>query len=301
MREADFFISVIILNYNQEKFTSECISSLRKSAYKNYEVVLVDNGSDDKSWRHLKNQFPDIVLLRNDENLGFCRGVNIGLRYAMDNRNPDCLLMLNNDSIADKNLLFGVSYIFLHNPDIGIVGGVEYIYDKPDTIYQAGHRFIWWLGVQSRIRRIPEGSLVVPVQSVPGSCLAIRGIVLKKVGFLDERFFSYYEDADLCMRVRRIGYKVVYSHSVRIRHRGSQIVKRKTSAEYYFYTRNQPLFMLKNCPRIFLINYFITYVLKVSLRMVGFFVIGKRRLSYAIFKGVSDFLKGRYGKGWEIA
>ncbi|MFH1847977.1 MAG: glycosyltransferase family 2 protein [Candidatus Omnitrophota bacterium] len=293
----DNLVSVVILNLNGEEHTSECIKSLADSDYRDFHVILVDNGSTDDSPQKLKQRFPSVSFIRNNSNLGFCRGVNIGIEYALENTTSKYILLLNNDTAVNKNFLYELVDVFMEHKDIGIVGGVEYRYDRPDKIRMAGHKFFWWIGLQGRVKKVRAPG-PRDVQSVPGSCLMIRKKVIEKIGLLDERFFAYYDDADWCFRARNAGYRVAYSPKAGIRHRASQVIKKRTPEEYYFYARNQPLFMLKHCPRLFLANYFIVYFLKIFLRVIYFKLTAQKEKSSAVFKGFSDFLKGNYGKGW---
>lgn len=290
-----YLVDVIILNFNQEADTSECILSLKRMNYKNYRIILVDNGSSDGSGFHIKERFKDIEFLKSEENLGFAGGCNLGIKRSLETGLANYLLLLNNDTIVSENLLGSLLEVAQQDEWIGIIGAVNFYYSSPDKIHMAGHRFLWWLGIQGRVLNV--NAKFKELQSVSACCMLIKKIVLEKIGLLDERFFIYYEDSDFCLRARRAGFKVAVAKEAKVWHKITKIFGSKTPQEYYIYTRNQPLFMLKNCPILFLPNYFVVYFTKVFIRIIYFFITSRRDISRRIFEGFLDFVKGNFGKG----
>jgi GT2 family glycosyltransferase len=288
-------VDIVILNFNQEQDTSECILSLKRMGYKRYRVILVDNGSGGGSGLKIKERFNEIQLLQSKENLGFAGGCNFGIKRSLDDDMTDYILLLNNDTIVGENLLDSLLEIARMDEAIGIIGAVNFYYDKPDQVHMAGHRFLWWLGIQRRVLDID--SKFKELQSVSACCMLIKKEIIRRIGFLDERFFIYYEDSDFCLRAKRAGFKTVAAKDAKVWHKISRIFGIRNSREYYIYTRNQPLFMLKNCPKIFLVNYFIVYFLKVFLRIIYFYVTFRKDISSAVLKGFGDFVNGNFGKG----
>lgn len=288
-------VDIIILNLNQERDTLECISSLKKMVYRDYRIILVDNGSVDGSGFRIKERNPDIEFLRKEKNLGFAGGCNSGIKYSLKSGKADYVLLLNNDTIVGEKLLNSLLTVAQKNAKIGIVGAVNFYYLQPERIHMAAHKIIWWLGLHSRVYKVISEFKMV--QSVSGCCMLIKKQVIEKIGLLDERFFSYYEDADFCLRAKRAGFKVVVARDAKVLHKINRILGTGTPQEYYIYTRNQPLFMIKNCPKVFLLNYFIVYLLKVLTRLICFAIIGRIDISTAVFKGFIDCLKRNFGKG----
>src|SRR5205823_1889527 len=113
-------VGIIILNWNSYQVTSECLLSLRKLNYPNTEIVLVDNGSSDDSADRLQNEFPEIRVLRNPENLGFPGGNNVGIRYVLD-RGADYLLLLNNDTVVQPDFLRELVQVAESDATIGLL------------------------------------------------------------------------------------------------------------------------------------------------------------------------------------
>jgi len=289
-----YLIDIVILNLNQEADTAECILSLKRMYYKNYRIILVDNGSTDGSGFRLRERFRDIQFLRSDENLGFAAGCNMGIRHSLETSQASYILLLNNDTVVSESLLTALLEAVQPDRSIGIAGAVNYYYFWPDKVHMAAHRFFWWLGVQGIIIDI-DGKLR-EAQSVSGCCMMIRKEVVQTIGLFDERFFMYYEDSDLCLRAERAGFKVVAVKGAKVWHKIAAVFGARTPRGYYIYTRNQPLFMLKNCPKIFLANYFTVYFFKVSIRIIYFFATFRPAIAMAIIKGFLDFLTGNFGK-----
>ncbi|MCX5715770.1 MAG: glycosyltransferase [Candidatus Omnitrophica bacterium] len=135
------------------------------------------------------------------------------------------------------------------------------------------------------------------VQSVSGSCMLIKRSVIDRIGLLDERFFAYYEDSDFCLRATRAGFNVVASRNARIRHKMKNTLGSRTPQAYYIYVRNQPLFMIKNCPWIFWPDYFAMYLLKALARIAYFSVTGRPDIAGAVKNGLVDAFSRNFGKG----
>ena len=290
-----YLVDIVILNFNQEADTNECILSLKRMNYKNYRIILVDNDSFDGSGFRIKERFREIELLRSEKNLGFAGGCNLAIRRSMEKNPSGYILLLNNDTIVSENLLDSLLSVAEGSEEIGIAGAVNYYYNDPEKIHMSAHRFLWWLGIQKRAQGDIDAAFK-EAQSVSACCMLIKKEVIQTIGLFDERFFIYYEDSDLCLRARRAGFKVVAVRNAKVWHKITAVFGTKTAREYYIYTRNQPLFMLKNCPKLFLPIYFCVYFSKVSIRIIYFFATFRKEIAAAILNGAVDFFRGRFGK-----
>ena len=132
-------VSIIILNWNGLEDTIECLESLKKITHPNYEVIVVDNGSEGNDAQMLQERFGDYIhIIRNDKNYGFAGGANIGMRYVLNNSAADYVLLLNNDTVVDPEFLTELVKVAEADPAIGITGGKIYYYDNPGQL-----QFVW--------------------------------------------------------------------------------------------------------------------------------------------------------------
>src|SRR6185437_8299738 len=244
-------VSIVILNWNSYQMTSDCVRSLEKIDFPNYEVVLVDNGSHDGSPDQLAREFPHIRLLRNKQNLGFAGGNNVGIRDALE-RNPDYLLLLNNDTVVAPNFLSELVQVAESDAMIGLLNPKIYYFDPPDRIWYAGgirkpgRVFPIHLGLRQR----DDGSYnqLKEVSFITGCALLIKTEVVQQIGLLDELFFLSFEDADWSMRASRAGFKQYYVPASVIWHKDSyDTAKNLGVAGKNFHTmRNAVLFARKH-------------------------------------------------------
>jgi hypothetical protein len=298
-------VSIVILNWNQEGDTAECLESLKAIIYPNYEVILVDNGSVDGSDVNLKERFPYITLLKNEENLGFAEGSNVGIRYALKN-GADYVLLLNNDTIVAENLLSELVKIAESDPKIGVVGAVNYYYDEPAKIWASGAQMIsWWTGKRVDIthNQVDIGQFEAnrEVDYVPGSCLMIKASVVQEVGLMEPKYFSYYEETDWCYRVKRYGYKVIASLSAKVWHKVSQAAGKnaKCGVELvnYLYNRNIFLFLWRNSPSKCLTTSIPINLCRILIQYFKLYLKGDRLNAFLLRCALLDAFLNRYGSG----
>ncbi len=296
-------VSIIILNWNGLEDTIECLESLKKITYSNYEVIVVDNGSAGNDVQVLEEKFGDYIhLIKNDKNYGFTGGNNIGTRYALTNSNPDYLLLLNNDTVVDPGFLNEMVKVAETDPAIGIAGGKVYYYDDPNRL-----QFVWakinlWGGrwvstplvVTPRMakRNIDRGqyNFIKEVDAVSVCCFLVKRNALEDIGLLDESYFSLWEEADYYIRARRVGYKIVYVPKARIWHKGEQSTKRVTDLRYYYLARNNFRFMRKHATR-WQYRFFLAYMFGFHLwLMTVLYLISFRSLRVLLgyYRGVRD-------------
>ncbi|MFH1610428.1 MAG: glycosyltransferase family 2 protein [Patescibacteria group bacterium] len=208
-------ISIIIVNYNGQDFLSDCLESVLKSNYPNFEVIFVDNNSNDDSI-NIVNKFSEVKIIKNNKNLGFARANNIGIKQA----SGDAYFLLNNDTIINPELVTVLSKELFSSEQIGIVGPKIYFLkqnEKPEnqkTIWFAGGKINWKTAKSWHIGKDKDDSdykdQKKEVDFITGCALMIKKEVVSKIGLLEKKFFAYYEDADWCQRAKKAGYKVVY-------------------------------------------------------------------------------------------
>lgn len=244
-------IIIIVLNWNGRDDTLECLESVRKIDYPYFSTVVVDNGSSDDSVNSIKKRFPDVIVLETGQNLGFAAGNNVGMRYALDN-GADFILLLNNDTVVDSQLLNNFMKAAESVEAGGIFGAKIYYFAKPDKIWYAGSK--WIEKSQSfdhvGLNETDNGTAFNTITETDYACgcaLLVRAEVLKKIGLLDERFFLIFEETDLCYRGKRAGYKCYLVPGAKVWHKISASIGGRQSSQYLYYlTRNRLLWAEKN-------------------------------------------------------
>jgi GT2 family glycosyltransferase len=297
-------LSVILLNYNGAPDTIDCIESLHRSSFKDFEVVVVDNASSDDSVDLLKARCPDVTLLVNNRNLGFAGGNNVGIRYALK-RGSEFVLLLNNDTTADPDALQTLLKTMGENSAAGIIGGKIYYSDRPNVIWFAGGYFNANSGFGDHYGKSEEDrgqyDKVRECDFITGCCMLIRRDVCQKIGFLDESYFLYYEDADFCTRARRAGYSVLYQPAAVIYHKISRATSWDSPAYIYFNLRNKLFYLQRNSrPRKWLphlprlIYFYSRQFVRLALKWHDF--PATRAAWLGLVDGLRDF-SGEYGDG----
>jgi hypothetical protein len=211
-------VAIIILTWNDLDYTRECLESLRAHpAGADYTVTIVDNGSTDGTREYLR-QLDWVTLIENEKNEGFVRGNNQGI--AQTPPDYDVLLLSNAARIIQDNWLGILCYTAHSAADYGVVGCRLLMPDgrllHAGTYMPTGVFWGWQIGAgEDDIGQYPG---VREVEGVVGACMYIRRDALDRVGALDERFVSYFEDTDYCLMMREAGYRVVCTSDVQVRH-----------------------------------------------------------------------------------
>jgi len=279
---------VIVLNWNRKYDTLECLQSLQHVTYPNYKIIVVDNGSTDGSQELIKQRFHNIVLIENRRNLGFAEGNNVGIRYAL-RKGADYILLLNNDTIVDKNLLTELVRIAESDYRIGICGPKIYFYNAPNKIWFAGGMVIGGITYHVGAGQVDIGQYetIRPVDYITGCAMMIKGEVIKRIGLLDPDYFCIFEDADLCLRSRRAGFEVVYIPTAKVWHKiSSSFGGYFSPLSVYYRFRNNILFMRKNMHASDWLPFSI-YFARILLTSIMTAILHKKpEIIYQIFRGL---------------
>jgi GT2 family glycosyltransferase len=229
-------VAVIVLTWNGKSLTLDCLETLARSTYDNIEILIVDNASTDGTAEAIAEIYGDrFTVLVNDTNLGFAGGNNVGIRHALA-IGADYVLLLNNDTLVDSELIGHLAAAISISDDVGIVGPKIYYASPPDQIWYAGGKINLARGTARHIgireKDIGQYDTLQDVDYVTGCALMVRREVIDRIGSLDPAFNAYYEDADFCVRARRSGYRVVFVPAGHVWHRissstGGQLSKKK--------------------------------------------------------------------------
>lgn len=283
--------SIIILTHNGKKFLGECLDSLKKQTYSNFEIIVVDNASTDSSTKFIEKNYPKVRLIKNKFNLGYAGGNNVGIKNAKGKY----IVILNNDTIADREWLKELVMTAKSNKKIGIVGGKVYYSDHPNKIQSIGGRLREWdnfILFGSRIGKnqedIGQYEKWGEIDYAIGCAFLIKKEVLNKIGLFDEKYFIYNEEIELSYRAKKAGYKIVYAPKAKIWHHGSAVVRGETYKKVYFTQRNKIRFILKNFELYLIIWNIFSQSIHFSLKIM-FSLVKKNFINTT--KGIFDAIK----------
>lgn len=285
-------VLIIILNWNGKIDTVECIDSLKKNTYTNYQIVIIDNGSNDDSVDNFKQLFPRIMIIQNKNNLGFTGGNNIGIKYGLEN-GFDYILLLNNDVIVDPAFLDKLVDVAISDDKIGILAPMVLYYHKRNVIQSAGLRVNKY-GVKSDnigYNEIDNGQYQISDRDfVSGTAMLINRCVLEAVGGFDPKYFAYWEDMDLCIRTKKAGFKIGFVPGSKVWHKGSASTGGYLNrTAYYYHIRNSIYYFHKNYSMYNFASFFIFLSTAYFFMLFGYSIVKNRMdLIIAYFMGIKD-------------
>jgi GT2 family glycosyltransferase len=240
-------ISIIIPNFNGEHFLKECLNSIKKQNFSHYEVIIVDNGSNDGSVEYIKDNYDEFTLIQNQKNLGFATAVNQGIKSS----NAEYVFLLNNDTelevecvskllncIGKDENIFGVSSKMIQNQDRNLID-------------DAGDEYTL-LGYTKKVGNKRSTELYQSKREIFSACAGAalyRRNIFDIIGYFDENFFAYMEDVDISYRARIYGFKCVYCPEAVVYHDVSATSGSKYNAfKIRLAARNNVYVPYKNMP-----------------------------------------------------
>jgi len=261
----------------------ECLSSLLAQTRRDFETILVDNGSSDGSVEFVRSAYPAVRVVENRSNAGYAAGSNAGAKAA----DSEIIVMLNNDTKAAPDWLEKLLSPLKRDPTIGAVGSKLLFYDDTERINSVG-TFVSVLGFsgslgdsEPRDAHSREAELFAP----SGGAVAIRKKVFAEIGGLYEPFFLYEDDVDLGWKVWNAGYRVVLAPDAIVYHKYSRTQR---PYKYYYLTRNKQWSFWKNAPARELIWLFPAGIL-FSLALAASFAVTLRwGNAWQVMRGLAD-------------
>ncbi len=216
-------VFILILNWNQKDFTLDCLDSLENLTYPNYEIVLIDNASEDDSVAEIRKKFPSLTLIESESNLKVTGGRNLGIRYLSD-RDFDYLLFLDNDTVVAPDILEFMVEAMEKDSAIAAATGKIFFYEPDDVIWCAGGRVDYYRfdihleghGEKDKGQWDTERD----VDTITGCFFMVRKTAVTALGGFDP-IYVYGEDSEWCLRAKKAGFRIVYQPAARIWHRVS--------------------------------------------------------------------------------
>jgi len=269
-------VSIIIVNWNGQKWLKKCLDSLYNQTYKNYEIILVDNASTDDSVAFIRQKYPEVILVQSTKNLGFSGGNNLGIQKA----NGEYVLLLNNDTWVE-NIFLDKMLNSILNSDYDIIGPIEgNYYSKQFKKYSIhldlfGH-FVYLFGKNKRQENF----------YLSGVCLLFKKHTYLKSGGLDNNFFMYCEDCDWFWRLHLLKMKIYQDDNIVIYHAGTG--SSGGGIKYHsFLWRNQNALqmLLKNYTLYNLIWVLPVYISQNFIEIFFFVLILKPKIALSYIEG----------------
>ncbi len=237
--------SVVIPNWNGRHFLDACLASLEQQSYRDIEIIVVDNASQDGSQALVRDGFPQVQLIALPENRGFTGACNIGMQAA----SGDIIALLNNDTQVDVNWVKAIVAAFRSEREVGMVASKMLLFDKRDHFHTAGDTFATDGSAGNRGAWEADLGQYDRAEYVFGACggaAAYRKSMLDDIGLLDDDFFFLLEDIDLAWRAQLAGYKALYAPSALVYHHLSASGGGTTAS--YYDGRNSIWVLVKNMP-----------------------------------------------------
>lgn len=262
-------VSIIILNYNGKHFLNDCITSVLKQDFNDYEILVVDNNSSDGSVEYLKQKFSSVRIIQSDKNLGFAGGNNLGVQ----NTNSDLVVLLNNDTIVKENWLSSLVSA-VERDDVAIASPLiltdhtpmKY-WEKKGSINFLGHNIMLVFNKEEEIF------------SSSGACLIFKKNILGLP--FDDDYFAYSEDVYLGFRARFLGYQVHHTGKSEIYHlEGGTFNKTPDKFKTFLQERNR------------LLNMFLFFSLKTNIKLIPVYLFNVfSKIGVAVLLGWSNKYK----------
>jgi GT2 family glycosyltransferase len=237
-------LAIVILNWNGKNDTLACLASLPLD----HLIIVVDNGSTDDSVHAISQKFPEITLLQTGENLGYAGGNNIGIEYALK-QEADLVLLLNNDTVVDREFIPALLHEAEQSPEIGVFGAYPLRYSDPEKLDHLGGIWNGKTGSFELIGLSAEKGFRAnqALDYVCGCSILIRREVFETIGLLEPTFFLFWEEADFCMRAKKAGFGIGVCYSAKLLHKVSASFVGGSPHKTYFWWRGRCLWIERNC------------------------------------------------------
>ncbi len=269
-------VSVIIPNYQGEKFIRGCLDSLRQQTFTDFKVIVVDNLSPDGSADIVEKEYGDVTLLRLSDNFGFSRAVNEGIKIS----DTPYVILLNNDTKADPSFVERLVSAIREDDRIFSVSAKMLNMSEPDKIDGAGDLYcaLGWAFSRGRDKKASRYEKKCDIFASCGGAAIYRRSVLDEIGWFDEFHFAYLEDVDIGYRARIMGYRNVYEPGAKVLHYGSGVSgSRHNDFKVRLSARNNMYIVMKNMPSLQILINLPFLILGFGVKALYFIIRGYGR------------------------
>lgn len=290
-------VAVVTINWNGIADTISCIQSLLSCTYDQLSVFVIDNHSDNNEAEKLRITFADderVTVIPHNHNAGFTGGNNLGITRAIDEGYP-YILLINNDALVPSTFLTSLVEVCENDKTVGAAAPeIRNESGHMDVVATVGGRYNLWTGIFSNKLTLHRND---HLNILPGACLLLRTIALKKTGGFDNRFFLYWEEADLCFRLLASGFRLTHVRSSHIYHLVAQSTKYLSPTYVYYMVRNHLLFQSLHGRWYHWISFLPIFFARTLAGYTFLSLInGYWSTIPSIGEGLLDFLLKRFGK-----
>lgn len=303
--------AVVLLNYNNLTDTRECVNSLL-ALPQPVQIILVDNASTEKGIEEIASLTPQIKLIQSNTNVGFGRGNNLGIRWALQHTDCEYIFILNNDTTIEPDAIIQLETFMDAYENVGLAAPRILMMETSDCLWYGGG-YIYWPKGSARVPgyRGPANSEIAmmerEVSFASGCAMFLRRKVFEEIGGFDPRYFMYEEDVELCLRIMAANWKIRYLPTAVVWHRGqgsSRTGKQKFLSIQdpgnpklafftYHITRNKLLNMTAHAKGKNRLIFWAVFPLQLGLSCAKFAIRGRWDAIAAAAKGIGSFIKAK--------
>jgi GT2 family glycosyltransferase len=287
-------VFIVILNWNGLRDTLECLGSVARLDYPHRQTVVVDNGSSDGAPAQLKAAYPDIALLENGRNLGYTGGNNVGIRFALT-QGADYVWLLNNDLVVEPASLSRLVARAEHDGRLGMLTPLTYDYHRRDRLQ------FWGVLADMSRQNIVDAPEPLGGQPAPdnvllwGTALFVRSSVIRRIGYLDDRYFAYHEDLDFSLRAIKAGYRTTVETTAVVYHKWASSSGTDSPMRHHLLTRNWYLFWKSHLEGVQRYTYAPKYLAWALRDAISLRDAGAPAAADACLDGAWSALRGKFG------
>ncbi len=285
-------VVIIIVTYNRLNVLKDCILSLLKTRYENYKIVIVDNASKDGTTDAIQSFFPSVKIIRNEKNLGYTGGNNKGIKWAL-NQNCDYIMILNDDVVVEPDFIKNLVNVAQGDRRIGLACPKLLCFEIPTKFFKEYGGYNYYLGINRQ--PLLKTNYPTEIELVPGASILIRKETIQKIGLMDENFFLYFDEGDLCYRTKKAGFKMMFVPSAIAYHKVSESFSGRTNPVVLYYsTRNELLLARKHLNFLLFVMFWMP---RFVFRIVQYSIATRDvKPAKSMIRGFLDFTKGKFGK-----